>query len=492
MRIDPFRFHLLAASLCFAGSLSADTFTTVTPGNWSSAATWAGGNAPPTDLDGHDVVINHDVTVVNNDIKLIAATLIASNCSFTLQNGNFTVEGGTADFLGCYVATAHGFSIQITTSNASLSMVGCDVEVGQNFQLSEGVRYLEDVCLVVDENYQNAKGMDTLIDVCALIGADNSGNFQNDSDSSMHIEDSEFHLPNGDFQNASSATLTGNINAIWCENGNLQNDGSWSAQVAAYCISGQVTVSSSFLPSTQDCDSMPAIFAPCDCSGTGVDDCDSDGIPDDQETDCDSNGVPDDCEPSLDCDSNGIPDRCDLLNGAVDLDGNGVPDRCEPGTRIYCLGQDSDGGTMPCPCGNEVVPGATEGCANSTGVGASLTTTGSTSIAAADLALHVTQAPDGVPGYFFAGSAPVANGNGVPFYNGLRCVGGQIFRLGKVPSVIGGNATFPDPSGGIPIHAIVGAMPGDVSYLQFWYRDLGGPCGGAANMSNAVSVTWAP
>ena len=29
-----------------------------------------------------------------------------------------------------------------------------------------------------------------------------------------------------------------------------------------------------------------------------IDDCDDDGIPDDQEPDCDANGVPDDCEPS--------------------------------------------------------------------------------------------------------------------------------------------------------------------------------------------------
>lgn len=220
-----------------------------------------------------------------------------------------------------------------------------------------------------------------------------------------------------------------------------------------------------------------------------IDDCDNDGIPDDQEPDCDSNGTPDDCEPAEDCDSNGIPDRCDILQGAVDIDGNGIPDRCEPGTRTFCLGQDETGGTLPCPCGNEVVPGANEGCANNTGVGAALSSSGSTSIAAADLVLHVSQVPNAVPGYFFAGSNPVATGNGVPFFNGLRCIGGQIIRISKIPSAIGGNASYP-PQGGIPVSTIVGAVPGDISYLQFWYRDPGGPCGGSANMSNALSVTW--
>jgi|GEM_PF-3064636 len=221
-------------------------------------------------------------------------------------------------------------------------------------------------------------------------------------------------------------------------------------------------------------------------------DCDGDGTPDDAEADCDANGVPDDCEPSEDCDGNGVPDRCDINESGVDLDDNGVLDRCEPGTRIYCFGVDnSGGGGLPCPCGNEVVPGANEGCANATGVGASLTTSGSTSIAAADLVLNVIQVPNAVPGYFFAGNAPVNGGNGIDFGNGLRCIGGGITRLGKIPTAVGGTASFP-PQGGMPVATIVGASPGDVSYLQFWYRDGMGACGGSANMSNAVSVTWAP
>lgn len=220
-------------------------------------------------------------------------------------------------------------------------------------------------------------------------------------------------------------------------------------------------------------------------------DCDGDGLPDSAEADCDANGVPDDCEPSEDCDGNGVPDRCDLNNGGVDLDGNGVLDRCEPGVITFCTGEDSVAGNFPCPCGNEVVPGATEGCANSSGVGASLATAGSTSIAAGDLVLLVTQIPGTPPGYFFGGTAPAFAGQGAPFGNGIRCIGGQLVRLGKVPMSVGGQASFP-PQGAPPVHVLMNASPGDVSYLQFWYRDPGGPCGASANMSNGVAVTWAP
>jgi len=484
--------HVVAAlALCW-GSLHADTFTTTAAGNWTSGSTWVGGVAPATDVDGDDIVILHDVTVVNSDIKLLdRASFSANGVTFTMANGNFTVEDGDAVFKDCTVDVAHGFNIQITTSRGTLEMYDCEVEVGQNFQLSGGLRHLENICLIVHENFQNAKGADTLINVCALIGSMTSGNFQNSSGSAMHIEDSEFHLPNGDFQNASNAILTGKITAVWLENGNFQNDGNWQADVDHYCVSGQVTVPAAHLPAAQDCAGIEAFFDDCDCTG-GPPDCDGDGIPDDQEVDCDMNGVPDDCENHRDCDGNGVPDVCDILGGAVDLDGNGVPDRCEPGVRIYCPGVDnSGGGGFPCPCGNEVVPGANEGCANATGVGASLTASGSTSIAAGDLELNVIQVPNAVPGYFFAGNAPVNGGNGIDFENGLRCIGGGVIRLGKIPAAIGGTASFP-PMGSPSIATIVGASPGDVTYMQFWYRDGMGLCGGSANMSNALSVTWEP
>ena len=64
-------------------------------------------------------------------------------------------------------------------------------------------------------------------------------------------------------------------------------------------------------------------------------DCDSDGIPDDEEIladpslDCTANGILDECEP--DCNENSLADSCDIADGiSLDCDENGVPDECEP------------------------------------------------------------------------------------------------------------------------------------------------------------------
>jgi hypothetical protein len=80
------------------------------------------------------------------------------------------------------------------------------------------------------------------------------------------------------------------------------------------------------------------------------DDCDNDGIPDDQEPDCDNDGIPDDCEP--DSDGDGIPDDCDddCDNDGTpddqepDCDDDGIPDDCEV---------DSDGDGIPDDCDDD-------------------------------------------------------------------------------------------------------------------------------------------
>ena len=261
---------LFVISITLSGNILATIYQTQSNGNWTSSSTWAGGIIPPTDINGHTILINHDVTVQNNNIKLMnGAEFSANGITFTMNGGNFIVEDGKATFTNCNVFIAHGWNFQLTTSNAEVAMIGCQVYIGQNFQNSEGERYLEDVCLIVDENYQNDKGTDTLINVCAVIGDSTSGNFQNNSDSWMHIVDSEFHLPNGDFQNQSNATLSGNISAVWLENGNFQNSGTWSALIGQYCVSGQVTIPVFYLPISMNCTTISSFFNPCSCSGSG-------------------------------------------------------------------------------------------------------------------------------------------------------------------------------------------------------------------------------
>jgi hypothetical protein len=149
----------------------------------------------------------------------------------------------------------------------------------------------------------------------------------------------------------------------------------------------------------------------------------------------------------------------------------------------YCFG---DGSGTACPCGNP--GGPAEGCANSTGSGAALTASGSSSVAAADLVLHVANALPNQPGLFFQGEVATNGGDGSPFGDGLRCAGTHVVRLETV---------VPDPSGdaqtSVDIGAEGGVSPGDIRDYQCWYRDpTASPCGSGFNLSNGFEVTWMP
>ncbi|MCA8979846.1 MAG: hypothetical protein KDC14_07455 [Planctomycetes bacterium] len=218
-------------------------------------------------------------------------------------------------------------------------------------------------------------------------------------------------------------------------------------------------------------------------------DCDNDGIPDSQEADCNANGLPDDCEGLPDCNQNGVPDECDIAAGAADENQNGVPDVCEPGVEEFCVPDPQVGFTVPCPCGNDVLPGASGGCVNSTGVGAVLQALGTTSIAAADLELVASNLPDHSPGIFITGLLPANGGMGTPFRAGVLCIDGPIVRLEKVQLPQNGQSSMP-MDGSLPVWQQVGATPGDTFYFQFWYRDHGGPCASQANLTNALRVTF--
>ena len=117
-----------------------------------------------------------------------------------------------------------------------------------------------------------------------------------------------------------------------------------------------------------------------------------------------------------------------------------------------------------------------------------MTGTGSPSITTADLSLRVSGLPMNVTGLYFAGSLAAAGGAGVPIGNGLRCVGGDITRIAKVPATQDGTSELPG-RGLPPIHQLIGATAGTTTYFQYWYRDSGGPCGANANMTNGLRVT---
>jgi len=130
---------------------------------------------------------------------------------------------------------------------------------------------------------------------------------------------------------------------------------------------------------------------------------------------------------------------------------------------------------------------------NSVGAGAHLSATGTTSVAANDLVLHVVGAPPGQFGLFFYGLAQTQ----VPFYDGWRCVAGGgagLFRVVPAQLVDGaGNASRWLDHGVPPMDQGAGALEaGDRWSFQFWYRDPGGPGGTGGNTSDALSVLFRP
>lgn len=149
---------------------------------------------------------------------------------------------------------------------------------------------------------------------------------------------------------------------------------------------------------------------------------------------------------------------------------------------VYCSG---DGSGMPCPCGNP--GGAGEGCANSTGTGASLTASGAALVSDDSLVLTVGGTVPGQPGIFFQGDNEVNGGLGVPFGDGLRCAGGSVVRLRVVVGDVGGVAS----STGVQVSVRGGVSGGETKRYQWWYRDpSGSPCGSGFGLSNGVEVFW--
>lgn len=146
---------------------------------------------------------------------------------------------------------------------------------------------------------------------------------------------------------------------------------------------------------------------------------------------------------------------------------------------IYCVG---DGSATPCPCGNASLSG---GCANSTGVGGTMTAYGSASISADDLTFSATGLIPSQPVLLFVGNNAVNSGAGNSFGDGLRCAGGGVRRLG---------VRFCDPTGsanwGGGLNASGGWSAGDIQRFQGWYRDASGPCGSTFNLTQGIELTF--
>ncbi len=161
-------------------------------------------------------------------------------------------------------------------------------------------------------------------------------------------------------------------------------------------------------------------------------------------------------------------------------------DACVGGlVTTFCYG---DGSGTACPCGNFAAVGV--GCANSLGIGAGLTASGTSSISADTVILAGTQMPANSPVLYFQGTVQQSAGAGQVFGDGKRCAGGTILRLGVKTNSAAGTSSFPGP--GDPSVHVRGqiTVPGTRTY-QAWYRNAASFCTSATfNLSNGVELAW--
>lgn len=144
----------------------------------------------------------------------------------------------------------------------------------------------------------------------------------------------------------------------------------------------------------------------------------------------------------------------------------------------YCFG---DGSGPNCPC--FAFGGLGQGCANTTGLGATMTATGTANLINDTLQFHVEGVPGAKPGLLLRADNQV----GVPIGDGILCTSGNSLRS-QVQVTVAGATVFTDFQGG-PFAAV--ANSGAPTNFQFWYRDPSNTCSGSGfNFTNAWTVTY--
>lgn len=166
-----------------------------------------------------------------------------------------------------------------------------------------------------------------------------------------------------------------------------------------------------------------------------------------------------------------------------------------------CFGS---GQAVPCPCGNNAAA-ANSGCTHSasSGQGAVLRHRGRSRASEDSLSFVVFGAVPFSTAILVSGdnALPAANpGAGIPFGDGLRCVGGNLIRhdtrnLGSTGAAYWGIATIPSAPSFPPEGLIAqgGYSVGQTRHWQVIYRDdPTAGCGSGINSSQSIELTISP
>ena len=132
------------------------------------------------------------------------------------------------------------------------------------------------------------------------------------------------------------------------------------------------------------------------------------------------------------------------------------------------------------------------GCLNSTGLGGTISASGTSSHAADDLILTATQLPANTPVIWIAAIASQRT----VLNDGLLCLapgGLKIIRTLTTASSDEGVTTLGpgivQASIDNPV-AVAEIFPGSTWNFQAFYRDTSSTCGGMSNLTNAIQVTF--
>ncbi|MBL8856958.1 MAG: hypothetical protein JNL28_00415 [Planctomycetes bacterium] len=176
-----------------------------------------------------------------------------------------------------------------------------------------------------------------------------------------------------------------------------------------------------------------------------------------------------------------------------DFDFDGIANACDPDS-VVVEGPFCQGTVAGCPCGGTVQAGTDGlgGCDNSSFTGgARLAASGIASIGSDSLVVTADRLPTGAPILFFEGTLREAGGAGVVFGDGLRCVTGNLCRIG-VKFATGDTASYPE-TGDTEISVRCFAICGSVRHHQGWYRDAAAFCAPEFfNLTNGWTVVWRP
>jgi hypothetical protein len=186
-----------------------------------------------------------------------------------------------------------------------------------------------------------------------------------------------------------------------------------------------------------------------------------------------------------DCDGDGVEDAIAIaLGSVVDANFDGVPDSCQLGSvgTPFCLCAPGS----PAPCGNFFAGG---GCLNFSGTGAVLSGFGTASVAADNLFLTTSGMN---PATFAVPIISATSFGPALIQNGKLCVGPTFQRMGAYPTGTGTMVFGPIVGLASTLAPPIVILPLSTWNFQVWYRDIGGPCGGNSNLSNALAVTFTP